>query len=335
MDGIRSTSARTAVKVWESGFNPLRSDLIPGLLLRLAAGVAILVAIGTLISWPTVVELVRKIRPSYAALAVALLLPNLFLQHIKWLRLLRLIQADTGQLEAARSLLVGFALGLVTPGRLGEIGRAVSLPRHGRIQATLLAAVDKANNLGVILLGGFVSIAVLLVVRGGSPPGWVAAAVGTVLGSVFLLVSLLPDRIGSLVARRPFRALRKWAPEAAPWTKSNPGFRLQILALSAIFHATFVLQFSLLVAAFTGELSFAYPFAAATALSAKTLVPISFGDLGTREGSAALVFSGIGVLPAAAFNAALLLFLINVVLPALFGILLLVGVGAKEARESR
>jgi uncharacterized membrane protein YbhN (UPF0104 family) len=49
------------------------------------------------------------------------------------------------------------------------------------------------------------------------------------------------------------------------------------------------------------------------------LLPVTFGDLGVREGAAVFFYGLFNVPEAAVFNTALLIFLINFLLPALSG----------------
>ena len=63
--------------------------------------------------------------------------------------------------------------------------------------------------------------------------------------------------------------------------------------------------------------------AVASAFLAKTLLPVSFGDLGVRESAAIYFFAQFGISRAAAFNASFLLFLINLLIPSLAGLLII------------
>ena len=57
---------------------------------------------------------------------------------------------------------------------------------------------------------------------------------------------------------------------------------------------------------------------------AKTIIPpVSFGELGIREGASVYFLKQVGVSAAAGFNAAIFLFIINVLLPALTGLIFL------------
>jgi uncharacterized membrane protein YbhN (UPF0104 family) len=53
---------------------------------------------------------------------------------------------------------------------------------------------------------------------------------------------------------------------------------------------------------------------------AKSLLPISLADLGIREAASVFSFSLLGISNVAAFNAALMMFVVNILVPALVGV---------------
>lgn len=86
-----------------------------------------------------------------------------------------------------------------------------------------------------------------------------------------------------------------------------------------------MLQFSLLIAAFNEGFHFEYIIMSILVMFSKSFVPpISIADLGFREGFAVYYFGMIGIEKAAAFNAAIGLFVLNVVLPAVIGLILII-----------
>jgi uncharacterized membrane protein YbhN (UPF0104 family) len=80
------------------------------------------------------------------------------------------------------------------------------------------------------------------------------------------------------------------------------------------------MQMFCLINAFTG-ITIVHAFVGTSAMMfIKSLLPISLGDLGIREAGSIYFFSTYNVSQAAALNASLLLFVINVFIPSLFGI---------------
>jgi hypothetical protein len=108
-----------------------------------------------------------------------------------------------------------------------------------------------------------------------------------------------------------------------------------LLALSAVRYAVFAGQFVLLVRSFAPGAPWGLLAAGvALALFVKSaLPPALLGDLGVREGAAMFFLGGLGVSTAAAFNASLGVFAVNLVLPALAGLPLLLRLRVEALRR--
>ena len=98
---------------------------------------------------------------------------------------------------------------------------------------------------------------------------------------------------------------------------------VQVLALSILHVFTFLLQLTLLIKSFS-SLAMLKGFIAASAIMAtKSLIPIAIGDLGIRESLSIFYLSKFNIVQAAAFNASLLLFFINIMIPSLLGMIII------------
>ena len=84
----------------------------------------------------------RNLEMGNLFIALFCLLVLLFLRAYKWHGLMA--AAGNGHLrQSLRSLFGGFALGLITPGRLGELGRCVFVRENERAQVALLTVFDR------------------------------------------------------------------------------------------------------------------------------------------------------------------------------------------------
>ncbi len=209
-----------------------------------------------------------------------------------------------------KSLLIGYPLGWMTPGRLGEIGRGLVIANLPPELTIKLAILDKVTNLGVTLLAGLAGLLLFPI----NLESEVTAA-----GLILLAVLATPFTLPKVKAK--LRVLLKMDGQSY-WT---------LLTFSFLFYAVFLVQFFLLVLTFENLDLMAGASAAAGVFLMKTLLPIAIADLGIREGAAVFFFGKIGVSSGAAFNASLLLFIINLVLPTLLGIYFLLK---KERRAN-
>jgi len=262
-------------------------------------------------------------RGDYIFLALVLVVPNVFVQFLKWRFVLRLAKPAVSNYEALSSLLAGFALGFVTPGRIGEFGRAWFISDCSKAEIVGLTMIDKLfSTLLVFWLG---SLGLFVLFRNTSRFG------GAWLGLVFLafftvlLTCCFPGLLPHLLLK-----LKKMIPRPDPIERLAAGLKnfqpkqaFQLLGLTILFYLIITTQYVLLLQAFESVHWMPAYWAVFAIFIAKTLLPVSLGDLGIRE-SAAVFFAGmIGLRDATAFNASILIFLINLAIPSLTGFFLL------------
>lgn len=236
---------------------------------------------------------------TWLAAAVALMPLGLLLQWAKWRLLARAGLATATEARIRRSLLAGFGLGLLTPGRLGELGRGQFFPGERRA-ATVLTATDR-------LLSAAVTLAIAALC-------WCAMAPTQQRLVGVLAPALLLAAGGYLLRRR----LPRWS-GVESLLRVPPKTWVWLLLGSLLFNLVFFAQFLLLLRA-AGPLDIAVALAVPLVFAIKTLLPISFLDLGIREGAAVAVLVPAGVPAPVALQAALVLFALNVLLPGLAGL---------------
>lgn len=284
----------------------------PWILLLLKAGVAGLL-LGGLSLYLDPVRIWHKLQQldrSDLWSAAALCSLGILVQWIKWQRLLAFFRPQTTWAEGLNSLLIGFALGLVSPGRLGELGRGILL---GGKQSTWvgLSAVDRLCSAAICVTLGWVGSVFLY-------PSAAQAA---------LALGILFAGLAGLARARLSRGLRQWEwlGRIAAVIGQTPGrVWLQVCLWSVLFNLIFFVQFYILLASW-GSLPTGALWGIPLFFGLKVLLPFSIMDLGVREGVAVLVFTPLQLDPTVAFNAAFLQFILNVLIPGLAGWLLLGG----------
>ncbi|MBN1542747.1 flippase-like domain-containing protein [candidate division KSB1 bacterium] len=258
-------------------------------------------------------------------LALLLLPVNIYLHYRKWALLVRL-ESPKKNAEIFYSLLAGFTLGFITPGRVGEYGRGLFLHSIDRLMVVGLTLLEKIYALLVIYFFGTLALVKIL-------PGMLSPRIVYSFGVPFLLFLgvaaflLLNTHHWSTWFEKPLSIAQEHAKIQSFFRgffllKRPQAIRLGFLSL--LHSLTYISQFVLLLQAFAElPLCTAYSIAAATLLT-KTLVPITVGDLGVRELAAIFFCSHYDIAPAAAFDASILLFGINILLPSLIGLAMLV-----------
>ena len=272
--------------------------------------------------------------PLYLYTAVFLLLPNLWFQWYRWHHLLNDTGLHVTPGESGRSLMGGMPLGLITPGRVGEAGRALFLSTASRLELVSMVLLDKLYAFGPILVGGGWAMIVVVGHRLGFSSFLFVplVAVGFLVTAVVWAVAAHPQWIKSALVQFSllFPKRDKFKVVIAAVARLTPRASQRLILGSIGLYCIYIMQFACLVRAFEGLTWHAALIAACATMLAKTLLPISFADLGVREGAAIYFFGfwGIGRIPA--FNGAILLFFLNVLVPALLGLFFLPRLGRTD-----
>jgi len=260
-----------------------------------------------------------------ALLALALVPVNIGLETYRWWRLVRRLAPEVRYTEALRAVVGSYPLGLLTPGRVGDyVGRTVFLRAIPGGASAALTFGERMATLAACLAGGLLALKPFLDAQVAPSPLWAAVtgaglvATGALVASI-LFPSLMRATLGTLLPFEPVRRAAR-AFDAIPQEEGAA-----LLALSALRYVVFSTQFVLLVHALApGVPMLGSVVAVALVFFSKSAIPqITLGDLGIREGAAVYFLAAYGVDPAAALDASLGLFALNLVLPSLVGVPLL------------
>ena len=238
----------------------------------------------------------------------------LFLRAYKW----HCLMAAAGKShirQSLRALFGGFALGLITPGRLGELGRCVFVREEERAQVALLTVFDRLLDFWALLT----SMGASLFLLASRPAAVFGVAVWLALLPVVMAFPALVSHLFHL-ARKSSHWRGSFMEAAAEMPLvSTP--RFAIMALGAMWAE--LASFFFLLRAFS-------PTGFTTALATYPYIvlagdlPVSFSGVGVREGAAALLLSFYAVPTVAAVDVSLVWFVFAMLLPAILGALWLV-----------
>lgn len=281
-------------------------------------------ALWSTVDGAAVSEALDGARWSWIGLALLLLPLNVALDGWVWARLLRRAEGPFPARQLGAALLCGFTLGLWTPARLGEYaGRAFCLPDADPWTVSLSVFAQRMIDM---LVGVAAGLLVLLgtVQVGRLPPSaaWqAAAAAGAVTTAGLGGAVLYPGRSAAWVA-----PVARWVPGLSSrisyFRQLRPRDGRPALAGTVLRYFVFTGQFVCLTLALAPGLPLlSISVAVALTFYAKYLIPsLTMLDLGIREGGAVLFFQVMGLPSAVGLSAALLLFVINVLLPAAGGL---------------
>ena len=268
-----------------------------------------------------------SMRLSFLVSVVFLMFINIYIQYRKWLYILQIYYPRISKLETFTSILGGFTLGLISPGQLGELGRGLFLRKFNKLHLAGLTLLDKTFNNFVVFIAG--SMAFYYIFK---YPFNLSIYVLMPLSLIFSLLSLFlfymlfrPQKIYSVLSEWTARSanLQKLEPAIQSIEKIQSSHTRVIFAFSVTLYLVIFFQFFILVEAFADYPMLPTFSAIVAAMFSKTLLPISIGDLGIREGAAVYFLGKVQVLKIHAFNASLLLFVINLLLPSIIGVFLI------------
>lgn len=289
-------------------------------IVRTAVTAALLGGLVWMTDFATLVGSLREANVFWLVVATALVPLNIGLEIWKWRNLLG-TRSRQGTLDAAGSLLAGYALGLFSPARAGEyVGRTLYLRGHG-YRTALQTGVDRMYSMVIYVGAGLTGLATALwvgIIQ--LTPVWeYLALVGFVAGCALAFLSLRPDSLYQLLTH--FSGSRKWVYGIGFLRRVGDRSSRSLLVLSGARYAVFSTQLVVLVLAFGGAASVTLLYVCVSLIFfVKTMVPaFTMADLGIRETAAVFFLGLIGIGSAPALNASLTLFLLNLVLPAVAG----------------
>jgi uncharacterized membrane protein YbhN (UPF0104 family) len=253
--------------------------------------------------------------------------PNLALRVIKWGYLLRQVRPDITPHEIFKNTLIGFTFGVVTPGQVGEFGRAFFIAGRPRLELIGLSFIEKLYNLLPIILAGTLGLLLLpgLVLDGNAYLFVSCSILVGLLWGILLLIVFSPrwirDLLYTINVMLPYRDKIKVLLGGL-----DPIYRRQSVILAGLGISQYlivIIQYYILVNSFQTVTIFDSFRASAATLFTKAALPISIGGLGVGETASVGFFRLFGIGQAAAFNSSVMLFSMNVLLPAFLGFFVL------------
>jgi glycosyltransferase 2 family protein len=250
----------------------------------------------------------------------------ILLKTLKWKMLLQTFIEKPALLHVIRSFLAGLAIGMVTPGKVGELSRAFFIRSQNRSRVAGLVVVDRYSDLLMLIF--FISFGVLNFMG----PYWTLGVILTGVagtGALFIMHGIAAKGFFSKTSNVAVDRIRDML-------KALEGINFKLfLPLLVVTAAIMMLS---IVTSYCLLLSFtSIPFM--TALNVFPLVlmtnilPITFGNLGVREGTTIFLLSTYGISDEVSLSIALSLFVLHTLIPSFIGIILMQFDIEKESEQ--
>lgn len=259
--------------------------------------------------------LLRK--PSLLFLAFLLMPINWLIEGIKWRIILKSLHAKVSLSKVVFSLLTGVSSSLFTPNRSGNfIGRMIWLPKRLQIEASVLTIYGNVAQWIASMFFGAIGFALFVHLDFPEISGWMWV-IFYLLTTIMVVLYLRPMVVPRFISRFFWK---KSMEHAALVLQRNHQLKWQLLGLSLLRHSIFSIQYVLILSAFTIPVNQELLYAVWTVYFLMTLAPsIAFGKLLVRENIAVFVLAGLIPNSAVILSCSLILWFINLSLPALLG----------------
>lgn len=259
---------------------------------------------------------------------------NWGLELIKWKRLTCRFQR-INHLEAIQSILCGIFLGLLTPNRVGELGgRLLHIEKKNRIKSLYVNGIcSLSQTLSTILFGSIATIYFAdLISREINSSKYLLITLSLIVPLLFLLIYLQSNALKHLFKTVGSKFGEYHNLETIEFSVKE---RIRTLLLSIFRFIVFGIQFSMLLVVFIPELSVLTSFIAVSLIYlCSTIVPTTWlSSLPVRTSFSFLIVDIMGYDGYAALISSILLWIINLLFPALFGLFVVNREGWKKMMQ--
>lgn len=269
-------------------------------LLRAAITVALLVVVFRSLDLETALDRVREGNPLDGLLAVACVVLALSVGAWRWDRLLRVADIPLPAREVARIYAVtSFANAFLPTSVGGDVARPLMVARSGpRLTRAITTVVLER-------LAALVALVALALVGWALEPSDVSPTAATFIGActaglvggtaALLLWPQLFGRLARFALPEQLTAHIADAGAVVHALRARPMVTVTVGIQSVAFQALVTMQLVLIARMIGAPLSFGLAAVALALVTLATLIPISIGGFGVREGSYAVILAGGGI----------------------------------------
>jgi len=241
----------------------------------------------------------------------------------KWMLIARVQIPDFSFLAALKSFYIGMTLAVITPFAVGELGRGAFASKVRRAELSGLVIVDKVFDLATVMLFALIGLSLLF-----QQPFFILGIVIAYFLGLFLMKHVVVFLgKGDFLERFRLRFLKR---VVSGYSMISTSLLYKLSLLTINYFVLFYFQAYLIMLAygesFPAEVVLYFP-----VITLSTILPITIGGLGVREGTAIYFLKRYQIPEAVAFNTFFTHFVIANVLAGLLGaIIFLVSRGDRE-----
>jgi len=223
-------------------------------------------------------------------------------------------------------LFYGLTGGAFTPGRIGEYaGRGLILNDKSFITVSAATMIEKFFVLFNEIIFGTAALAAFMILKNPEMNPQILYGFSFLICFIIFCYKFKNRLLSSVInICSRIKLLNRYPELIKTILTIDKKYIRRMMIITTLYFIIYTLQFVLAAASFTTHFDFINLFWAAVLImfSKTALGFFSFGELGVREGAAVYIFTLFGFSGSAGFNAGILIFLINIILPALAGMFL-------------
>lgn len=320
---------RELKSITENNFWMKYKDLIINIF-KLLVAISLLIFIAFSVNISDILYTLSTANTYLILLAFSLSVVNIYLQFYKWQITVNSVLSENNKSKIWLSLFYGFSAGVFTPGRVGEyFGRNLSFKDKSFLQVAVATILDKVFTLILIaFLGSLSGIYFLRTYYQLS--NYLTLLLFIFIFILFYLLMLLifnEKFWNNIVFSKIQKSIKlsRIFEKLKVFKKLDKKYAVKMFLISLLFYLCFIIQYAILVSAFSNHFYILnYLWVGSLLIFVKSIFPpITFGELGIREGASVFFITQFGESAATGFNAAISLFFINILIPALVGFVLL------------
>lgn len=247
---------------------------------------------------------------------------SFYFQLVRWQQILKSQSLPYHIRIAAKSMLIGFFLAFLTPGRIGEFFRGVAIYANQRTVSILAVIIERFYGVFLTVFFGIISVIIQ----------FISFNTGTTLYfEILLIISFLLFCLAGPILRiisgkiAEIKALRPLSDITELFTSrlhTLPSVRL--IFFSALSHLCLILQTAVLLGMYGSGNFLKNCLVAGQSYALMLFMPFFVANIGVRELSFSVFLKKLEAAPqpaAIAFGVSGLILLINIILPAILGLI--------------
>jgi uncharacterized membrane protein YbhN (UPF0104 family) len=291
--------------------------------IRVILTVLFIVIVNRSLTFHEVHSMLGSIDTSDITLCILISVVSTLLLALRWWIVMRSYNLECSFMTALKTLLWGNVLAFITPGRAGELFRGLESHPSQKISSILAAGTDRVFSIGTVIIFAIPAMFVQWFYWHTASPLYftILFSIGTLCLTGCCVVFLFPRSIQHLSIVRSLQG-------ALIFDAVKKVDIVSVTLLSAGIHCLLILQTTFLFGLFGMDNWFENCTIAVLSYAFMLCVPVSIANIGIREYAFALfagkVYSGTSLsfsISTAAFGVSGTILFINIILPALAGLL--------------